>query len=174
MINVTQDVSNDELIIGGKKFEFTPELLEVKIEYDKLTELQRKWLNNYLVTRDGNMSAKKAGYSGDKNSLAHVGTYNKNKCQHIIDILDAHAGEAIKAVTDLTELYRFWGETIGDTKHSMTNRLKASELLGRAIGAFDRENGTVNFNFVSEKFDEIPQETLEKFIIEATTAHDKD
>lgn len=157
-------IGGDQIIISGTKFDFTPELLELKEWYDTLTTLQANWFDAYIGNRDGTRSAEIAGYKGDKSTLARQGTTNKQKCQKYIDILDSYTKEVVGIVTELTGVYKFWGEVIVDTTQSMRDRLKASELLARGLGAFDGENGDTNINFYSEKFDQIPQKKLEKFI----------
>ena len=161
----TED-GGDMIIIGGETKDFTPELLDVKMQYDKMTDLQKKWFDAYLTNRDGTLSAQIAGYAGGRTTLAHVGSMNKEKMQHMIDVMDTHAKEVVKAVNDLTGIYRFWGETLVDQKQSMTNRLKASELLARALGAFDNEGGEMNININTDKFDQIDVAVLENFIIQ--------
>lgn len=154
------------VLVSGKKFQVTPAILEVKQEYDQLTKLQRGWFDHYIVTRDGTKSAKLAGYKGTAPTLAHAGSMNKQKMQPMIDIMDSFTKEVAGIVTELTGIFEFWGGVIGDGTQSMKDRLKASELLARAMGAFDGENGDTNINFYSEKFDRVPQETLEAFIIQ--------
>lgn len=165
--NRTEEVpaGGEVVLVSGKKFQVTPAILELKEEYDKLTKLQRNWFDAYIINRDGTQSAKIAGYKGDNPTLAHAGTMNKRKMQPMIDIMDSFTQEIAGIVTELTGIYEFWGGVIGDSTQFMRDRLKASELLARALGAFDGENGNTNFNFYSEKFDQIPQETLEAFII---------
>lgn len=166
---INPEQTGEMIIIGGIRKEFTPELLDVKQQYDKMTDLQKKWFDAYLTNRDGTLSAKIAGYSGGRTTLAHVGSMNKEKMQHMLDVMDTHAKEVVQAVSSLTEIYRFWGETLVDQSHSMTNRLKASELLARALGAFDNENGELNININTDKFDEIDVDVLEAFIINHTS-----
>jgi len=164
----------DVVNIGGKKVGFTPELLALKERYDTMTTLQSNWFNAYIINRDGSRSAELAGYTGSKSTLARQGTNLKHKFQDMIDIMDSYTQEIANVVTELTGIYQFWGELILDNKHLLKDRLKASELLARALGAFDGENGDTNINFYSEKFDQVPQETLEAFIISETITTEKE
>lgn len=163
---VETPVGGDVLIIAGEKFPFSPELLDLKLEYDKLTTRQRAWFDIYITNRNASESARQAGYKGDDGTIRRMGKTNKDKMQHMIDIIDSHAKEVMQAVTELTGIYTFWGTTLVDQSVSMRDRLKASELLARALGAFDSETGDVNI-FVGEnpKIDEIPSDVLEAFII---------
>lgn len=154
----------EKIIIGETKFDYTPELLELKEWYEGLTQLQSNWFDAYLGNRDAGRSAEIAGYKGNSDTLQSIGSKNKVKFQKQIDLMDEYTKTIQGAITELTGVYKFWGETIADTTQSMRDRLKASELFARAMGGFSHENPDININFNSEKFDEIPQDKLEAFI----------
>jgi len=161
-------IGGDQIIIGGETLDLTPELLVLKEKYDKMNKLQRGWFDAYLVNRDATLASKVAGYKGNPNTWSSTGAKNRAKFQDMIDTFDSFTKEMMSVVTELTEVYRFWGETVADTTHAMKDRLKASELMARAFGAFDHESGNMNVFINTEKYDAIPQETLEAFIIENT------
>ncbi len=165
----TPVLGGDVVIISGEKYPISPELLGVKDTYDRLTDKQRLWVDQYLVNRNATLSAKNAGYAGNDGTLRRMGKENKDKLQGLIDVLDHYAKDLIMAVTEITGIYSFWGETLVDPKQSMRDRLKASELLARALGAFDGENpdNVVNIN-MNSKTDEIDSAVLEAFIIANT------
>lgn len=165
---VEQDNVGEVVIISGDKFPLTPDLLAVKAEYDRLTQKQRAWFDHFIKNRNQTLSAELAGYSGGKNTLAKTGSANREKMQHMIDVIDNNAKEVVQAITEITGLYNFWGTTLADGTQSMRDRLKASELLARALGAFDNENSDTNIFINTDKYDEIDQETLEAFIITNT------
>lgn len=158
-------LGGDVVVISGQRHAFSPELLQVKEDYDRMTTKQKKWFDAYLINRNGSLSAEQAGYKGSLQTLASVATANRTKMQYMFDIVDAEAREVVQMVTEITGIYQFWGETLADQSHAMRDRLKASELLARALGAFDGENGDINININTERFDKVSDEVLEKFII---------
>lgn len=165
---VETPIGGDVVIISGEKYPVSPELLAIKDDYDRLTERQRKWLDAYLVNRNATEAARTAGYSGADGTLRRMGKANKDKLLYMVEIIDEIGGELVQAVTELTGIYSFWGETMVNKSMSTRDRLKASELLARALGAFDGENGDTNIFINTEATDKIPSDVLEAFIISNT------
>lgn len=167
-IDYDAPVGGDVVIISGEKYPISPDLLRIKDQYDHMTERQRKWFDAYLVNRDQSRSAEIAGYAGKSGTLRSMGHANYDKFKDMIAVIDEVAKGLIQAVTELTGIYSFWGETLVNKDLAMRDRLKASELLARALGAFDGEGDNINININTDKTDELPSEVLEAFIIAET------
>lgn len=145
---------------------------EMQAKYDALTEKQQLWLDAYVVSRNATQAVKVAGYRGSPATLTRMGSTNKSKLADLIEWIDANAKEVVELVHNLEGIYRFWGDTMLDGKLAPKDRLKASELLARALGAFDGENET-NVNIIESPLKDVPTETLEKYMLGVLGATNK-
>lgn len=116
----------------------------------KLTDKQRKWILYYKQGKSAGEAVKLAGYCVKNDHVAeNIGSENLVKLGEYIkdreDLLDA------PDIADMTEINRFWTETMNDKRIRMADRLKASELRARAAGGFidkktiDVKGGSVVF-----------------------------
>ena len=124
---------------------FDPEdLIRIKERYEGLTAKQRRWLDAFMVNRNASKSAQIAGYNGTDTSLRKIGNDNKKSLNEIIQWFDAESLRVVEIISNLEGIYNFWGKVLVDQRNSMKDRLKASELLARALGAFDGEADAMN------------------------------
>lgn len=107
-----------------------------------LTTKQANFVRHYLGEAKGvgTKACRLAGYSGNPNTLAGT-AYRLLK--------DPRVREAIRIQKDqrssgwgLDELREFWSGIVADESETSGNRMKASELLGRSLGAFVEKNIT--------------------------------
>ncbi len=103
----------------------------------------------YMVSGNATQAAKDAGYS-DKTAYSTGQRLLKNVevIQYISGRRDALQSER---VAQLEEVREFWTDTMRSEEHKVTDRLKASELLGKTYGAFlDRVEMDVNAHLSKE------------------------
>lgn len=105
---------------------------------DKLTKKQAIWIEEYLKCDNYTIASKRAGYSGSNDNLRSTGYQNAVKFREIINQRRKEQGEKLKkdSIAELTDIFEFWTEVIKDPDKKMTDRIKASELLAKAKGAF--------------------------------------
>lgn len=106
----------------------------------KLTEKQRAWIDYYKQGHSAAEAARLAGYRGNNHDV--IGAQNLAKLSKFItdrdDVLDA------SRIADMEEINAFWTKTMRDETAERRDRLKASELRARSLGAFiDRQEITV-------------------------------
>lgn len=106
----------------------------------KLTEKQRAWIDYYKQGHSAAEAARLAGYRGNNHDV--IGAQNLAKLSKFItdrdDVLDA------SRIADMEEINAFWTDTMRDEAAERRDRLKASELRARSLGAFiDRQEITV-------------------------------
>jgi phage terminase small subunit len=103
----------------------------------KLTVKQQAFVDNY----DGNATeaARKAGYKGNNDVLAHVGRKNLS-LPHIWNAIQKRIKKPDKVILSREELQEFWTGIIkgkdGEKKAEIRDQLKASELLGKSQAVF--------------------------------------
>ena len=109
------------------------------MEYDKLTEKQKRFIDYYIETGNATESAKLAGYSektarsiGAEN-LAKLDTFIQEKLQAKEDERIASQDEVLKY---LTGVMRGEIKDTFDLDASITDRTKAAELLGKRYCLF--------------------------------------
>lgn len=101
----------------------------------RLTDKQRKWAEAFAGEAKGNATraAQIAGYSGDENALSSRGAENARNRK-----IRAYLRELVQddpLVASGRELRAFWTALLrGDEPANMGERIKASELLGKASG----------------------------------------
>jgi len=99
-----------------------------------LTAKQKQFCLEYLKDFNGTQSAIRAGYSED--SAQQIGSENLLKLvikERIQELADEITGNTNKIII---ENVRFWQETRDDEECSRTDRLKASDLLGKYKAMF--------------------------------------
>ena len=101
-----------------------------------LTEKQRRFVEAYMGEACGNATeaARRAGHSGNDETLRQVGSENLTK-PHVRAAIEARI-EEMPEVAKRQERQQFWTDIMRDNGMDMRFRLKASELLGRAQGDF--------------------------------------
>ena len=111
-----------------------------EVAWMKLTEKQRAWIDYYKQGHSAAEAARLAGYRGNNHDV--IGAQNLAKLSKFItdrdDVLDA------SRIADMEEINAFWTKTMRDETAERRDRLKASELRARSLGAFiDRQEITV-------------------------------
>lgn len=111
-----------------------------EVAWMKLTEKQRAWIDYYKQGHSAAEAARLAGYRGNNHDV--IGAQNLAKLSKFItdrdDVLDA------SRIADMEEINAFWTDTMRDEAAERRDRLKASELRARSLGAFiDRQEITV-------------------------------
>ena len=105
---------------------------------DPLTPMQQKWIDEYIKCDDLTTATRNAGYKGNNNSLRTMGYQNKMKFKDLLEARKKELDEQIKsqAIAELEDIYEFWTNVLNDGDAKMNDRLKASEYLAKAKGAF--------------------------------------
>lgn len=103
---------------------------------DKLTPKQERWIEEYIKCDDYTTASRNAGYGG--NNLRSIGYENSIKFKKILDNRRKEISETIKSesIAELEEIFQFWTSVFKDPGEMSKNRLRASELLAKAKGAF--------------------------------------
>lgn len=114
---------------------------------DKLTAKQRAWIDYYKQGKTATEAARLAGYKPDNAKV--IGAQNLTKLnQYILDrdeLLDRGR------VADMAEINAFWSDTMRNDKADIKDRLKASELRARSIGAFIERREIVGAQTITVK-----------------------
>lgn len=103
---------------------------------DKLTPKQQRWIDEYIKCDNLTEATVRAGYTC-KNPRA-MGYQNSLKFKEILDARRKELGEKLnnKNIAELEDIFEFWTVTFNDIAEDTKERLKASELLAKAKGAF--------------------------------------
>lgn len=113
----------------------------------KLTAKQRAWIDYYKQGKTATEAARLAGYKPDNAKV--IGAQNLTKLnQYILDrdeLLDRGR------VADMAEINAFWSDTMRNDKADIKDRLKASELRARSIGAFIERREIVGAQTITVK-----------------------
>ena len=99
---------------------------------DKLTAKQRAWIDYYKQGKTAAEAARLAGYRGNNSDV--IGAQNLVKLSKYVADRDELLDRA--RVADMAEINAFWTETMRNDTADIKDRLKASELRARSIGAF--------------------------------------
>lgn len=115
-------------------------MAEIK-PYDKdkpLTKKQELWIDEYIKCDDYTTASRNAGYSGNNNSLKHIGYENSIRFKEIIEARRQELRKELKknTIAELEDIFEFWTVTFKDDDNKMQDRIKASELLAKAKGGF--------------------------------------
>lgn len=107
----------------------------------KLNERQRRFVDEYIITGVAETAALNAGYSekyaraSSHKLLAHVGIRELLKERN--KSIDA------SKVASMQEVREFWSTVLRDEESDLKDRIKVSELIGKANGEFlDRVENT--------------------------------
>lgn len=103
---------------------------------DKLTPKQQRWIDEYIKCDNLTEATVRAGYTC-KNPRA-MGYQNSLKFKEILDARRKELGEKLnnKNIAELEDIFEFWTNTFNNIAEDTKERLKASELLAKAKGAF--------------------------------------
>ena len=99
---------------------------------EKLTAKQRAWIDYYKQGKTAAEAARLAGYKGNNSDV--IGSQNLVKLGKYVADRDELLDRA--RVADMAEINAFWTDTMRNDKADIKDRLKASELRARSIGAF--------------------------------------
>ena len=114
---------------------------------DKLTAKQRAWIDYYKQGKTATEAARLAGYKPDNAKV--IGAQNLTKLNQYIsdreELLDRDR------VADMAEINAFWSDTMRDDTADIKDRLKASELRARSIGAFIERREIVGAQTITVK-----------------------
>ena len=113
----------------------------------KLTAKQRAWIDYYKQGKTATEAARLAGYKGDNHHT--IGAQNLAKLSKYISDRDELLDRA--RVADMAEINAFWSDTMRNDKADIKDRLKASELRARSIGAFIERREIVGAQTITVK-----------------------
>lgn len=114
---------------------------------DKLTAKQRAWIDYYKQGKTATEAARLAGYKPDNAKV--IGAQNLTKLNQCISDRDELLDRA--RVADMAEINAFWSDTMRNDKADIKDRLKASELRARSIGAFIERREIVGAQTITVK-----------------------
>lgn len=114
---------------------------------DKLTVKQRAWIDYYKQGKTATEAARLAGYKGDNHHT--IGAQNLAKLSKYISDRDELLDRA--RVADMAEINAFWSDIMRDDTADIKDRLKASELRARSIGAFVERREIVGAQTITVK-----------------------
>ena len=114
---------------------------------DKLTAKQRAWIDYYKQGNTATEAARLAGYKGDNHHT--IGAQTLAKLSKYISDRDELLDR--DRVADMAEINAFWSDTMRDDTADIKDRLKASELRARSIGAFIERREIVGAQTITVK-----------------------
>ncbi|MZT25629.1 terminase small subunit [Butyricicoccus sp. BIOML-A1] len=114
---------------------------------DKLTAKQRAWIDYYKQGKTATEAARLAGYKPDNAKV--IGAQNLTKLNQYISDRDELLDR--DRVADMQEINAFWSDTMRDDTADIKDRLKASELRARSIGAFIERREIVGAQTITVK-----------------------
>ena len=114
---------------------------------DKLTAKQRAWIDYYKQGKTATEAARLAGYKPDNAKV--IGAQNLTKLNQYISDRDELLDR--DRVADMAEINAFWSDTMRDDTADIKDRLKASELRARSIGAFIERREVVGAQTITVK-----------------------
>ena len=114
---------------------------------DKLTAKQRAWIDYYKQGKTAAEAARLAGYKGNNHHT--IGAQNLAKLSKYVSERDELLDCA--RVADMAEINAFWTDTMRNDKADIKDRLKASELRARSIGAFIERREIVGAQTITVK-----------------------
>jgi len=125
---------------------------------DKLTEKQKRFIDYYIQTGNATESCRLAGYKG--NNLDRLGHENLRKLENYIEPRIQQLDTT--RTLEIEQIFEFWSIIINDTSQRMCDRLRASEILCKALGGFieKREINVVNI----EPFKNLTTDELRKIV----------
>ena len=114
---------------------------------NKLTAKQRAWIDYYKQGKTATEAARLAGYKPDNAKV--IGAQNLTKLNQYITDRDELLDRG--RVADMAEINAFWSDTMRNDKADIKDRLKASELRARSIGAFVERREIVGAQTITVK-----------------------
>lgn len=114
---------------------------------EKLTAKQRAWIDYYKQGKTAAEAARLAGYRGNNSDV--IGSQNLVKLGKYVADRDELLDRA--RVADMAEINEFWSDTMRDDTADIKDRLKASELRARSIGAFIERREIVGAQTITVK-----------------------
>lgn len=114
---------------------------------EKLTAKQRAWIDYYKQGKTAAEAARLAGYRGNNSDV--IGSQNLVKLGKYVSDRDELLDRA--RVADMAEINEFWSDTMRDNTADIKDRLKASELRARSIGAFIERREIVGAQTITVK-----------------------
>lgn len=112
---------------------------EIKQEYEKLTEKQKRFIDYYIETANATESAKRAGYSGK--TAKNIGAENLTKLNFFIQ--EKLKEKECSRIASQDEVLQYLTKVMrGEEKDqfgldaSLQDRTKCAELLGKRYGTF--------------------------------------
>lgn len=109
----------------------------------ELTEKQKAWVDYYKQGHTATEAARLAGYKArNNNSFQSIGAENLRKLADFVK--DRDTVLETPRIADMEEINAFWTETMRDESADRRDRLKASELRAKCLGAFlERKEVTI-------------------------------
>lgn len=114
---------------------------------EKLTAKQRAWIDYYKQGKTAAEAARLAGYKGNNSDV--IGSQNLVKLGKYVADRDELLDRA--RVADMAEINEFWSDIMRDDTADIKDRLKASELRARSIGAFIERREIVGAQTITVK-----------------------
>lgn len=112
--------------ISGNMYE------DMEEEYEKLTELQKRFIDFYIETANATKACEMAGYKGK--NLNRIGSENLSKLDKFIKVKLQEKEKERIASQD--EVLIYFTEIMRDDKNDVSDRTKCAELLGKRFGLF--------------------------------------
>lgn len=112
---------------------------ELKEEYEKLTEMQKRFIDYYIEYADAKRAAIEAGYS--EKTAKQIGSENLTKLDRFIKVkLEEKENQRIASQDEvlqyLTKVMRGEEKDQFGLDASLQDRTKCAELLGKRYGTF--------------------------------------
>ena len=110
-----------------------------EIEYNKLTEKQKRFIDYYIETANATESAKRAGYS--EKTAKNIGAENLTKLNYFIQerlrqLENNRIASQEEVLQYLTKVMRGEEKDQFGLDASLQDRTKCAELLGKRYGTF--------------------------------------
>lgn len=129
----------------------------LKQEYEKLTEMQKRFIDFYIETANATKACEMAGYKGK--NLNRIGSENLSKLDKFIKVkLEEKESKRIASQDEvleyLTKVMRGEEKDQFGLDASLQDRTKCAELLGKRYGTFI-EKKEVTGNCIVELVDDV-------------------
>ena len=117
---------------------------------DDMTDKQRAWIDYYKAGTSPTDAARLAGYNAKSDkAFRNIGSENLAKLGSYVGDRDELLDK--DRVADMAEINAFWSDTMRDDTADIKDRLKASELRARSIGAFIERREIVGAQTITVK-----------------------
>lgn len=132
---------------------------DLKNEYKKLTEMQKRFIDYYIEFADAKKAAIEAGYS--EKTAKQIGSENLSKLDRFIKVkLDEKQSQRIASQDEvlqyLTKVMRGEEKDQFGLDASLQDRTKCAELLGKRYGTFV-EKKEVSGDYTVELVDDVSE-----------------